>query len=436
MHGSVFLDAHHRVIRPALLWCDARTVAEVEQMRSLLSRDLISNTLLNPLLAGLTAPKLLWLKNVEPKNYAQLKTLLLPKDYIRLLMTGELGTEESDASGTLLFNVKTRRWAGEVVTSLDLDPDILPSVGRSVDIAGQLTASAANNLGIPASTPVIHGGGDAVMAAIGTGIVESGRALSVIGTGGNVTVFSDEPVGDPKVRLNVFCNAIPNKWIQLGVQQCAGNSLRWLRDNLILFEQVRLQEKDHSPYAVFSEEAGKVKPGSDGLIFLPYLMGERTPHLDPYARGVFFGISNHHDRRHLARAVMEGVIFSFRDAIDIVRENQIPVRTVRATGGGARSPFWTQMQADMFNCPVETLRADEGSGYGAALLAAVSTGMFPNVSDAVRATVQVANVHTPNPRNVEIYNELFGEYRALYSALKDRYANLYHTMEKIKCMSM
>lgn len=434
MHGSVFLDAKNKVIRPALLWCDARTTAEVEQMRSLLNHNIITDILSNPILAGLTAPKILWLRDAEPQNYKRFKTLLLPKDYIRFLITGEIGTDQSDASGTLLFDIKKRQWACEVVEALGLDVKILPQVKNSIDIAGKVTKSAADGLGIGVNTPVIYGGGDAVMATVGTGIVESGHALSVLGTGGNVTIFSDKPIVDPNVRLNVFCNVIPDKWIQLGVQQYAGNSLRWLRDNLVLFEQIRSEEKDKDAYDVFSLQAAEIQPGSEGLIFLPYFMGERTPHLDPYARGVFLGLSGNHDRRHVVRAVMEGVIFSFRDTIDIVREMSISVNVVRATGGGAKSPFWVQMQADIFGCPVETLKVVEGSGYGAALLAGVSVGVFSSISEVVKNNVKVDKVYTPDRGNAEIYDEIFREYRLLYPALKKNYLSMYKTMEKIRCI--
>ena len=434
MHGSVFLDAKNEVIRPALLWCDARTVREIEQMQSLLPLDIVVDILSNPLLAGLTAPKVLWLRNTEPQNYKRLKTLLLPKDYIRFLMTGEIGTDQSDASGTLLFDVKKRQWAYEVLEALGLDEKILPPVGHSIDVAGEVTKSAAKELKIPVNTPVIYGGGDAVMATVGTGIVESGRALSVLGTGGNVTIFSDKPFVDPKVRLNVFCNVIPDKWIQLGVQQYAGNSLRWLRDNLVLFEQLRMEQKDKDAYEMFSVQAAEIEPGSEGLIFLPYFMGERTPHLDPYARGVFFGLSGNHNRQHIVRAVMEGVIFAFRDTIDIVRKIGIPVDVVRTTGGGAKSPLWVQMQADIFGCQVETLKVDEGSGYGAALLAAVSVGMFSSINQAVEGNVEVDKVYTPDKKNTKIYDEIFREYSTLYPALKKNYMSIYKTMEKIKCI--
>jgi xylulokinase len=424
MHGSVFLDASGKVIRPALLWCDARTGPQVEKMASLLPRETVSRILSNPLLAGLTAPKLLWLRDVEPKAYRRLKTLLLPKDYIRFMMTGNLATEVSDASGTLLFDVKNRRWAQEVLDVLDLDAAILPRVGGSAEIGGSVTRSASQELGIPQETPVIHGGGDAVMATVGTGIVEPGRALTVIGTGGNVTIYSETPSVDPEVRLNTFCNVISNSWIQLGVQQFSGNSLRWLRDGLGLFELRIREEEERDAYEILISQAEKVAAGSEGLIFLPYFMGERTPHMDPYARGVFFGLSGNHDRRHFVRAVMEGVVFSFRDTVELVRQMGVPVRTVRATGGGARSPLWVQMQADVFGCPAEILEVDEGSGYGAALMAAVAMGLFDDVAEATEANIRVARIYEPNTRNQRIYDEIFREYQGLYPALKESFASL------------
>lgn len=418
MHGAVFLDRNKTVIRPSLLWCDSRTTAEVAQMGTLLPDRIITTVLSNPILAGLTAPKLLWLRNNEPENYARLQTLLLPKDYIRFLLTGTIGTEESDASGTLLFDITRREWSNRVLHLLDVDPEILPQVRSSMSIAGTVTKKAAEKLCIPANTPVIYGGGDAAVATVGNGVIKPGKALSVLGTGGNVTVFTDNPAAGSKLCMNVFCNVIPGKWIRIGVQNCAGNSLKWLRDGLILFEKLISEEKEKNPYDLLSSQAALTEPGSKGLLFLPYFMGERTPHMDPYARGVLFGLSGIHTRQHITRVVMEGVIFSFRDTIELVRKMKVPVQTVRAAGGGAKNPLWLQLQADIFNCPVETVVGSTGSGYGAALLAAVSSGLFATIDEAVGACIQTDRVYTPQKKNVLIYDEIFREYQALYRSLK------------------
>jgi xylulokinase len=432
MHGAVFLDANKNVIRPALLWCDSRTSKEVEQMRTVLTDNIVKTVLSNPILAGLTATKVLWLRNNEPEHYSKVKTLLLPKDYIRFLLTGTIGTDVSDASGTLFFNVKKGQWSAKVLELLGVNPEMLPPVRSSMSVAGTVINKAAEQLHIPADTPVIYGGGDAVMATVGNGVTAPGKALSVLGTGGNVTIFSDDPFADPKLSMNIFCNVIPGKWIRIGVQNYAGNSLRWLRDGLLLFEKLLFEEKERNPYEVLTSQATQIEPGSKGLLFLPYFMGERTPHMDPYARGVLFGLSGIHTRQHIVRAVMEGVIFSFRDTIELVRKMKVPVYSVRAAGGGARSPLWLQMQADIFNCPVETVKGSPGSGYGAALAAAVSLGLFSTIAEAVAINIHTDRVYTPDKKNTLIYNELFHEYQELYRSLKNNFYRMHKRMKNVE----
>ena len=374
MHSSVFLDRSGAVIRPALLWNDVRTTEQCREMTTALGLNGLRRTVGNLALEGFTAPKLLWLRENEPASYDRIRTLLLAKDYIRYKLTGEFATEPSDAAGTLLFDVHRRRWSDEVLSTLDIPPDLLPTVVGSTEVSGAVTPSVALDLGLPPSTPVIGGGADNAAGAVGSGVVAPGRVQSSIGTSGALVTPVGRPRIDRQMRLHTFCHSVPDLWYLMGVVLSAGNSLRWLRDILTEGGQVS--------YDLLTKEAAAVSPGSDGLLFLPYLTGERTPHNDSNARGVFFGLHLGHTRAHLVRAVMEGVTFALRDSLELMRPMVETIPQVRAIGGGARSPLWRQMQADIFGTPVLSLGDATGPAYGAAIMAAVGIGMFDSIEQA------------------------------------------------------
>ena len=415
MHSSVFLDRSGAVIRPALLWNDVRTTEQCREMTAALGLNGLRRTVGNLALEGFTAPKLLWLRENEPASYGRLRTLLLAKDYIRYKLTGELATESSDAAGTLLFDVHRRRWSDEVLSTLDIPPDILPTVVDSTEVSGAVTPSVALDLGLPPSTPVIGGGADNAAGAVGSGVVVPGRVQSSIGTSGALVTPVGRPRIDRQMRLHTFCHSVPDLWYLMGVVLSAGNSLRWLRDILTEGGQVS--------YDLLTNEAAAVPPGSDGLLFLPYLTGERTPHNDSNARGVFFGLHLGHTRAHLVRAVMEGVTFALRDSLEIMRPMVETIPEVRAIGGGARSPLWRQMQADVFGTPVLSLGDATGPAYGAAIMAAVGIGMFDSIREAADRWVSVADTTEPDARSVLLYDELYERYRDLYPSLKKRFAD-------------
>ncbi|MBI2941394.1 MAG: xylulokinase [Chloroflexi bacterium] len=424
MHGTVFLDAQHAVIRPAILWCDQRTQRECDWITERVGAARLIELTCNPALTGFSAPKIVWLRDHEPGAYVRVRKVLLPKDYIRFLLTGEFATEVSDASGTLLLDVARRAWSAEMLERLAIDPAWLPEVYESPVVSGRVTPKAAEATGLAPGTPVVGGGGDQAAGGIGNGIVRPGVISSTIGTSGVVFAFAERPNRDRLGRVHTFCHAVPGRWHVMGVTQGAGLSLRWLRDNFGAPEQTVGRWIGHDPYELLTAEATPVEPGSEGLIFLPYLMGERTPHLDANARGVLFGLTARHDRRHVIRAVLEGVAFSLRDSLEILHEMGIAVEQVRFSGGGARSRLWRQIQADVFGRSGVTLTATEGPAFGAALLAAVGTGVFTSVETACDATLQIASEIRPVPSAQAAYAQLYPIYRDLYPALKPQFDRL------------
>jgi len=424
MHGSVFLDARQEVIRPALLWCDQRTQAQCDWITERVGRERVVELLSNPVLTGFTAPKIIWLREHEPEAYARVRQVLLPKDYIRYRLTGAFCTEVSDASGTALFHVRERRWATEVLDAIDVPAAWLPECFESAIPSAEVSAAAADATGLAAGTPVVGGGGDQAAGAVGSGIVERGIVSSTVGTSGVVFAHSDEPAVDPELRVHTFCHAVPGKWHQMGVMLSAGGSLRWYRDAIAAPECAAGRERGVDPYVVIAEGAAEAPPGCEGLIFLPYLTGERTPYPDPNARGVFFGLTLRHDRQHLARAVMEGVAYGLRDSFEILAGMGVPIDQVRASGGGARSPLWRQIQADVTGREHVTLNVDEGPAFGVALLAGVGAGVWQSVPAACQATVQVRQACAPDPERQTTYNRYYPIYQALYASLKDRFADV------------
>jgi len=416
MHGSVFLDAQDRVLRNALLWCDNRTAPQCDAITAKVGEKQLIEMVCNP------APKILWLRDNEPHLYEKLKKVLLPKDYIRLVLTGDYATDVADASGTLLFNVRDRAWHTELMSMLDIDPSLMPRAYEGTEITGELSEEAANLTGLPAGIPVVAGGGDQAAGGIGNGIVRKGVISSTVGTSGVVFAFADTISLDPKGRVHTFCHSVPGKWHVMGVVLSAGGALRWFRDTLCPTEKAAAVERGYDPYDVIAAAAANVAPGAEGLTFLPYLSGERTPHKDPYARGAFVGLSLKHTRAHMARAVFEGVAFAMRDSLEIIREMGVAITQVRASGGGARNAFWRQVQADINKAPLVTTNIDEGPAYGAALLATVATGIYRTVEEACDAIIKVEDECKPNDAHSSVYDACFREYQETYKALAAGFA--------------
>lgn len=413
MHGSVFLDAQHQVIRPALLWNDQRTAAECAEITARVGADRLIAIAGNPALTGFQAPKILWVRNHEPAHYARIAKVLLPKDYIRFMMSGTFAADVADAAGTLLIDLQARDYSAEILRALDIPREWLPTVYEGPAVTGHLSADVAATLGLTAGIPLIAGGGDNSAAAIGTGIVRAGVVSSSIGTSGVVFAHSDTIALDPQGRLHTFCHSVPGAWHMMAVTLSAGGAFGWLRNTL------RQSGATHLSYDDLTAAAAAVPVGAEGLVFLPYLTGERTPHLDPLARGAFVGLTSRHGVGHMARAVMEGITYSLRDGIEIMRALNVPINDVRATGGGGKSAFWRQMQADIFQAPVSTLAAEEGPAYGAALLAGVGTGHFADVNDAVARCVRVVTTTQPDPTHAAVYDRVYPIYRRLYTQLRD-----------------
>lgn len=424
MHSSVFLDADRNVIRPAILWNDGRTAPQCRWITETIGKEELIRHTSNPALEGFTAPKIVWLMQNEPENYRKVRWVLLPKDYVRMQLTGEIYTEISDAAGTLLLDVTHRTWSQTVMQKLGIDPQIMPPVRESIDVCGTLTSEVAKAVGLPAGIPVAGGGADNACGAVGTGIVKSGRALSSIGTSGVVLVQTDVPRTDPEAKVHTFNHAIPNRWYNMGVSLSAGLSLKWFRDTLGHIEKQMEALSGVDAYDLLTKQAAPVPPGSEGLLFLPYLTGERTPHADANARGVFVGISPRHTKGHLIRAVLEGVVFALRDSLEIIRGMGTDVPEIRAIGGGAKSSLWRQIQADVLNVPIATLNIDEGPAFGAALLAGVAAGVYPSVTEAAESSISIVGVTEPNPAAAKVYEEYYQAYRALYPALKGEFARI------------
>ena len=409
MHGLVMLDAAHRVIRPSLIWCDQRSQPQVDAINTSVGRERVLEWIANPVLTGFTLPKLLWVRDHEPAHFERLKKMLLPKDYVRFRLTGEFASDVSDASGTALFDVVRRQWSYEMVEALGLDREILPKVYESSEVTGAISREAAETTGLAEGTPVAAGGGDQAASAVGNGIVEPGIVSCTLGTSGVVFAHMENVAYDPGGRVHTFCHAVRGKWHVMGVTQGAGLSLQWFRNQLA----------PGVAYDALMAEAATARAGSDGLYWLPYLMGERTPHLDATVRGGWIGLTARHTRAELMRAIVEGVSYSQRDGLDIIEELGVPVESVRVSGGGANSPFWRQVLADVLNKRVVTLASQEGSAYGAALLAMTATGAFADVPEACRAVIREAGSIEPRGEEAAVYERGHGEYGRLYPMLRE-----------------
>jgi len=418
MHSSVFLDRSGDVIRPALLWSDGRTTAECREITSRAGGEQqLRRWVCNPALEGFTLPKVLWLRNHEPDAFARLSTVLLPKDYVRLRLTGELATEPSDASATLMFDPARGRWSHELLEAVGLSPSLMPVVGGSSEILGRVSAAGALATGLSAGTPVVGGGADNACGAAGVGAVAPGETVASWGTSGTVLAPTSEPRVDPSLRAHTFCHVAPGVWYLMGVVLSAGAAFAWYRDHLVMADGDR-----ESLNQRLNDEASTIAPGADGVTFLPYLQGERTPHRDAAARAAFTGLSLAHSRAHLTRAVLEGICFALRDSLTILRALGVAPEQLLVTGGGARSRFVRQLQADIFGLPVCTVNREEGPAYGAALLAAVGVGTFRDLASAAQSTLTRRAGESPSPNAHEKYEQHYQHYRALYSALHRLYS--------------
>ncbi len=407
MHGLVLLDSANRVIRPALIWCDQRSQPQVDAINQIAGKAKVLECTANPVLTGFTLPKLLWVRDHEPENFARARKMLLPKDYVRFRLTGEFATDVSDASGTALFDVVRRRWSFELAESLGLDRAILPAAQESSDVTGAITPEAAKFTGLAVGTPVVAGAGDQAAGAVGNGIVEPGAVSCTLGTSGVVFAHMEQVAYDLPGRVHTFCHAVRGKWHVMGVTQGAGLSLQWYRN----------QFAPERTYDDLMGEAAQSSAGAQGLFWLPYLMGERTPHLDANARGGWIGITARHTRADLLRSLIEGVSYSQRDCLDIIENLGVGISSVRASGGGAKSPFWRQILADVLGKRVVSLGTQEGSAYGAALLAMVGTGAHASVPEACQAVIRETESMEPGA-DAAVYREGHVVYQSLYPALR------------------
>ncbi len=423
MHGLVLLDARGEVLRPCILWNDQRTGAQCAEITEKIGARRVLELIGNPVLPGFTAPKIMWVRDHEPENYRRAAHVLLPKDYIRYCLTGAYATEVSDASGTALLDVQHRGWSNEMLDELDIPPEWLPACHESPVVSALVTRAAAEETGLIPGTPVVGGGGDQAAGAIGSGIISEGLVSVTLGTSGVVFASSDSYRVEPEGRLHAFCHAVPNKWHLMGVMLSAAGSFRWFRDALGQAEVAEARAKNTDVYDLLTAQAASAPPGSEGLIFLPYLTGERTPYPDPEARGVYFGLTLRHSKAHLIRAVLEGVGYGLRDSLELLRALGVKIEQVRVSGGGARSALWRQILADIFNSDIARLNNTEGAAYGAALIAGVGAHVYESVDQACVRAIRVVDRTEPS-ENAAIYQEYYPVYRALYPALAPHFKQI------------
>jgi xylulokinase len=412
MHGAVLLDSADEVVRSAIIWCDQRSEAQTHELEKLFGRDALIQLTCNPPLTNFTLTKLLWVREIEPANWARVAHVMLPKDYVRFRLTGERAIDMADASGTLLLDVANRRWSTTVLSKSGVDVGLLPVLHESPAVCGKVSAAGAEATGLRAGTPVVAGAGDQAAGAVGMGIARAGAVSATIGTSGVVFAATDRPALDPQGRLHTFCHAIPGRWHVMGVTQSAGLSLRWFRDRFGV-----ISKDGRDSYDILADEAAAAPAGSEGAFWVPYLMGERTPHLDPNARAALLGLTASHTRGHIVRAVMEGVAYSLKDTFTIFEEVKIPVTSIRLGGGGARSPLWRQIQSDVYSHEVEIVAAEEGAAYGAAILAGTGVGAWSSVDEACDKVVRVSSRIPLSQTNSKILQQNYRTYRKIYPAL-------------------
>ncbi|MCB8814537.1 xylulokinase [Desulfosporosinus shakirovi] len=424
MHGLVMLDKNGTILRNSIIWCDQRTDNECQQMNKIIGEKRLIEITANPALTGFTASKILWVQNNEPEVYEKCAHILLPKDYIRYMLTGEFATEMSDASGMQLMDIPNRCWSDEILYKFNIDKSMLGKIYESPDITGKVHRRAADLTGLREGTIVVGGAADNSAAAVGTGVVRAGNAFTTIGTSGVIYAISDDVSIDLKGRVHTFCSAVPGKWTVMSCTLGAGLSLKWLRDTCCSEEMMEAEKLGVDPYVVMNTMAEQVMPGAGGLVYLPYLMGERSPHPDPYCRGVFFGLSASHNRANMIRAVMEGVAFSQLECVDVFKEMRVNVEDMIACGGGGRSSVWRQMLADMYGCPVSTIKADEGPAFGVAILAGVGAGIYDSVENACDNLVIKNSIQKPNFSTRKVYDEYYQLYKKLYIDLEGSFKYL------------
>jgi len=418
MHGAVLLDPADEVVRPAIIWCDQRSEAQCRELEETIGRDALIRLTCNPPLTNFTVTKFLWVRETEPQAWSRVAHVMLPKDYVRFRLTGERAIDMADASGTLLLDVADRKWSAEVLSKTGIEQKLLPSLVESPQVCGNVSVAGSDATGLKVGTPVVAGAGDQAAGAVGMGIARVGAVSATIGTSGVVFASTDRPAMDPQGRLHTFCHAIPGRWHVMGVTQAAGLSLRWYRDQFGTASP-GIQKKDgRDAYDVFAEEAAAAPAGSEGAFWAPYLMGERTPHLDPNARGALVGLTASHTRAHVVRAILEGVAFSLKDTFTIFEEMKVPVTAIRLGGGGARSQLWRQIQADVYGHEVEIVAAEEGAAYGAAILAGTGAGAWSSVEQACDAIVRVAKRVAPNQKDSVTMQQAYRGYRKIYPALR------------------
>lgn len=408
MHGAVFLDKFDKVLRPSIIWCDQRTENQCRELTEKIGAEKLIELVSNPALPNFTLTKMLWVRENEPEIWRKVKCVLLPKDYVRFCLTGDKATDVSDASGTLMLDVRNRKWSKEILAASEIGESLLPELYESAEITGTISAECAAETGLLKGTPVVAGASDNAAGAIGMGIVRVGSVSATVGTSGVIFAVTDKPSIDLRGRIHTFCHAAPNRWHVTGVTQAAGLSLRWFRDNFSLNEN----------YDDLTAESAKISVGADGLLWTPYLMGERTPHIDSNVRASLIGLTASHTKAHVVRAILEGVAFSLRDSLEIFKDLGIPIQTIKLGGGGARSSLWRQIQADVYGRAVEIVESDEGAAYGAALLAGVGAGRWKTIDQACGETIRVAEKIEPNDESVEILNRQYQKYQTIYPSLR------------------
>jgi len=418
MHGAVLLDSKNEVVRPALIWCDQRTQSQVEELSNQFGAEGLTRLTCNAPLTNFTLTKLLWVRENEPENWGRVAHIMLPKDYVRFRLTGDLAIDVADASGTLLLDIARRKWSTEVANRTGIDLRLLPALYESPEICGQVSARGAEHTGLRTRTPVVAGAGDQAAGAVGMGIVHPGTVSATIGTSGVVFAATDRPAIDGKGRIHTFCHAVPGRWHVMGVTQAAGLSLRWFRDRFGVVRPGGASRDGTDPYDELTREASVAPPGSGGVLWAPYLMGERTPYCDPNVRAALIGLTATHTRAHVVRAILEGVAFSLRDTLTIFGEMDVPLQRIRLGGGGARSPLWRQIQADVYGHATEIVQTEEGAAFGAALLAGVGAGNWKSVDEAGDAAVRTKEVIQPELRNSAILDQAYRAYRRIYPALQ------------------
>ena len=424
MHGLVMLDENGDVLRRSIIWCDGRTTRECAEITQRVGAQRLIELSANPALPGFTASKILWVRGNEPELYARCRHILLPKDYLRYRLTGEFATDVSDASGMNLMDIPNRCWSGEILQKLELDPALLPRLYESCEVTGRVTPQAAALTGLAPGTPVAGGAGDNAAAAVGTGVVEDGRAFTTIGTSGVVFAHTHRPAIDPEGRVHTFCAAVPGAWTMMSCTLAAGLSLKWFRDTFCAAETQAADGMGVDPYVLLDEQAARSPIGANRLLFLPYLMGERSPLLDETSRGVFFGLSAIHTKRDMLRAVMEGVTYSQRHCLDVLRGMGVTFDEMLACGGGGSSPFWRQMLADVYGCPVKTVASKEGPALGAAILAGVAAGLYLSVPQACATMIRTNPAQQPDAAATARYLPYYELYVSLYPALRQSFHTL------------